>query len=380
MYQSTNYSGTNNPAVNALNQYTQALGLSLSYDTNGNLSSDGTRTFTHDAANRLLSETSSGVAFTYDPLDRRESKSAGGSSLTYIYDGEDVIAEYDGQGQLARKFIHDPGIDSPILIDTGAEQYYYHTNDLGSVVALTDSTAAVAETYRYTAYGQPETPSALGNPYLYTARRYDTETGLYYYRARYYDPELRRFIQSDPIGYMGGMNLYAYVFNNPILFVDPFGLENLFTRTGPTRWVSQHIEKGESFNNVIELLKVHYGKHWTKHAWVVDLLKNLQKQWNDFGVTTCPRQEVMHYLPKQHAEFFKAAGIEIEDYTGCVYKGPHRLKAEKGMHTNQPEYDWENWNKQWTIFRRKNPQAGVEEIERQLRKMMFEHALMSAKD
>ena len=218
-----NYAGTNNPAVNVLNQYTQALGLSLSYDTNGNLSSDGTRTFTHDAANRLLSETSSGVAFTYDPLDRRESKSAGGSSLTFIYDGEDVIAEYDGQGQLARKFVHGPGIDSPILMDTGAEQYYYHANDLGSVIALTDSTAAVAETYRYTAYGQPEPHSAVGNPSLYTARRYDTETGLYYYRARYYDPNLRRFLQPDPIGYLGGMNLYAYVGNSPVSYVDPFG-------------------------------------------------------------------------------------------------------------------------------------------------------------
>ena len=147
--------------------------------------------------------------------------------MTYIYDGEDVIAEYDGQGQLARKFVHGPGIDNPILMDTGTEQYYYHTNDLGSVIALTDSAAAVVETYRYTAYGQPEPPSAVGNPYLYTARRYDSEISLYYYRARYYDPHLRRFIQPDPIGYLGGMNLYAYVGNSPVSFVDPWGLANI---------------------------------------------------------------------------------------------------------------------------------------------------------
>ena len=85
----------------------------------------------------------------------------------------------------------------------------------------------MTETYRYTVYGRPLNASSLGNPYLYTARRYDNLAAIYYYRARFYHPDLRRFLQPDPIGYAAGMNLYAYVGNSPMNWIDPWGLRQL---------------------------------------------------------------------------------------------------------------------------------------------------------
>jgi RHS repeat-associated protein len=146
-----------------------------------------------------------------------------GTTTHFVYDGNQVIAEYDGTGTLLRKFAYGPGIDQPVMMEQAGQRYFYHADALGSVVALTDGTGAIAETYRYEAFGEPEQASTLGNPYLFTGRRYDPETGTYYYRARYYDPELRRFLEPDPIGYVDGMNLYAYVGNSPVNFIDPSG-------------------------------------------------------------------------------------------------------------------------------------------------------------
>jgi RHS repeat-associated protein len=153
---------------------------------------------------------------------------------------------------LTKKYIYGPGIDNPIVMinvsGTTETWYYYYTDALGSVRLITDDEGTIVEGYTYGPFGRafvmygingagtdgnwltedttsilPYSP--LGNPYMFTARRWDYNANLYYYRFRDYQPDLGRFCQPDPLGYIDGMNLYAYCGNNPLNWIDPWGLD-----------------------------------------------------------------------------------------------------------------------------------------------------------
>jgi RHS repeat-associated protein len=201
-----------------------------SYDGNGNPGAwtppgQTQRSLKYDALGRLV-EISGGftATYVYDPFGRRIEKTEQGTTTRYQYDGLDVVAEYSAT-QLQATYVFGPGIDEVLKLKRGTTVAAYHTDGLGSVASITDSTSGASlKTYRYDAFGKPIAQTgSLPNAYTYTGRELDG-SGLYYYRARYYLPSAGRFLTPDPIGLAGGINAYAYVNSNPVNYTDPFGL------------------------------------------------------------------------------------------------------------------------------------------------------------
>jgi RHS repeat-associated protein len=223
---------------NNLNQLISGNGASYTYDANGNRATktdaNGTSRYHYDGENRLtrIDLPNGGFAdYAYDPFGRRIQKqltdAQGNVTLRrYAYDGQNLLFEADGQNNVLSQFLYGPGIDAPLSLKRNGQTYTYHADAQGSIIAITDAAHQLVQRYEYDAYGNlsyQQDPN-FQQPFTYTGREWDAESGLYYYRARYYDAQVGRFIQKDPIGLAGGINTYAYVDGNPVSYVDPEGL------------------------------------------------------------------------------------------------------------------------------------------------------------
>jgi RHS repeat-associated protein len=249
---------------NSSNELTSATGLSYTYDNNGNTlsktSSGALTQYTWDFENKLSSAILPGsggtVTFKYDPFGRRIQKSSSGGTTNYLYDGANSIEEINSAGAMVARYTQANGVDEPLAQIRSGATSYYEEDGLGSVTSLSNSTGSLANTYLYDSFGNlSASTGTLTNPFQYTGRDYDPETGLRYYRARYYDPAIGRFINEDPIGLAGGPNLYAYVGNGPTQFTDPDGTQaqapckkSCGLKTGPEYNVTGAIAGGSSFH------------------------------------------------------------------------------------------------------------------------------------
>ncbi len=203
------------------------------FDANGNTTSKtdttGTTNYTWDFENRLTSVILPGsggtVTFKYDPFGRRIYKQSPNAASIFIYDDVNLVETVNASGGVVARYAQGLNIDEPLAELRGSTADYYEADGLGSVTSVTDTTGALAETYTYDSFGNAvASTGTLRNYFQYAAREFDTETNLYFYRARYYDPTTGRFLSEDPIGFHAGVNKYAYVLNDPTKYRDPAGL------------------------------------------------------------------------------------------------------------------------------------------------------------
>lgn len=233
--------------ANNLNQYTAINAAAPTYNANGDLLTDQTRSYTWNGRSQMTAVVTGSVTEThnYDALGRRIARTDASGTIYFIHDGWNVIAEYKRQSAtniLQRRYVWGQdlsgsrqgagGVGGLVVTEevsgTTTTPYCFHYDGNGNVVEITDASGTVVASYRYDAYGRTLTVSgsyAATNRYRFSTKQVELASGLYYYGYRFYDPANGRWTARDPIGETDGVNVYALLLNGPIHYVDYLGLD-----------------------------------------------------------------------------------------------------------------------------------------------------------
>jgi RHS repeat-associated protein len=207
------------------NRIVRGGALTYSFDGDGNVEtrSDGS-TYTHDVGNKLVGYNGS-ASYLYDPGGRRIRKTVAGAQVWFLWDGAHLLAEYDGAGSRTLRYGYMAGERAAAQVQDANGTYYVHTDGAHAPRLLTNSTGAAVWQARYQVYGTAAiASSAVTYNQGFPGQYRDVESGLLYNSARYYEPLIGRYVQKDPVGIEGGLNLYAYAAGNPVSYADPSGL------------------------------------------------------------------------------------------------------------------------------------------------------------
>lgn len=251
---------------NGLNQLLDDGEYTYTYDARGNLiekkGKQSSERYSYDDWDRLTAVNENEAIYTYDVFNRRQTKTVDGKQIKFLYQGQNEIGAIDAEGKIIELRVLGLGIGAEIGAAVALEindRVYLPTHDIqGNVVALSDTKGKLVESYRYTTFGERKTyngsgkeikVSAIGNPWLFSSKRFDEESGHYYFGRRFYDPQNGRWTTLDPIGLSDGTNLYAYLHHQPVLANDLYGL----SRDAGDDWGYFPLKDVDSRNNDVKV-------------------------------------------------------------------------------------------------------------------------------
>ena len=317
-------------SYNSSNELTATPSGSYTYDHNGNMLTrpDGAQ-FSWDYSNRLtqvvLPNGGGTVTFKYDPFGRRIQKSVPAGTVNYLYDGPNLIEEVDGGSNVLARYTQSPAIDEPLSELRSGTTSYYQADGLASATSLSGSSGTLVSTYVYDSFGKPTaTTGIVVNPMRFTGREFDSETGLYYYRARYYDESIGRFLTEDPRRFAdGAVNFFGYADENPPNELDPSGLRTQVC-CRPLHGVA--------------------GKAGFNHCYVLITSEDDQRQFHTYGLHR--EDDEGHHYPggaKPVRDSKTDAGGTCADVIGATPCRERNFVERSMSDTNCPSCGWNYW-------------------------------------